>query len=126
MEISLCLVVKDEERTLEGCLAPIHDLFDDIVVMDTGSSDRTLELLHDRFRVCPLHGVLDERFCFAKFEQELEAYFGHCGDARAKEVDLRAGFRETRVPFLLVRPNRPLTAERYETLLRQAEAIGAF
>lgn len=66
------------------------------------------------------------QFCFAKFEPELEAFFGHCGDARAKEVDLRAGFRETRVPFLLVRPNRALTAERAEELLRQAQAVGAF
>jgi hypothetical protein len=65
-------------------------------------------------------------FCFAKFEGELEAFFGHCGDARAKEVDLRAGFRETRVPFLLVRPNRPLSPERAEALLTQAEAIGPF
>jgi hypothetical protein len=65
-------------------------------------------------------------FCFAKFEGGLEAFFGHCGDARAKEVDLRAGFRETRVPFLLVRPNRALGAERAEELLRQAEAIGRF
>ena len=65
-------------------------------------------------------------FCFARFEAQLEAYFGHCGDARAKEVDLRAGFRETRVPFLLVRPNRALSPERAEELLRQAEAIGRF
>ena len=65
-------------------------------------------------------------FCFAKFEGGLEAFFGHCGDARAKEVDLRAGFLETRVPFLLVRPNRELPPERAETLVRQAEAIGRF
>ncbi len=65
-------------------------------------------------------------FCFAKFEDGLEAFFGHCGDPRAKEVDLRAGFRETRVPFLLVRPNGALSAPRTEQLLRQAEAIGRF
>lgn len=66
------------------------------------------------------------RFCFTRFEGELEAFFGHCGDPRAKEVDLQAGFLETRVPYLLVRPNRPLPAERAEELLRQAEAIGRF
>ena len=65
-------------------------------------------------------------FCFDRFEPGLEAYFGHCGDARAKEVDLRAGFRETSVRHLLVRPNKPLTPGRYEALLAQAEAIGAF
>lgn len=66
MQISLCLVVKDEERTIESCLTPMHDLFDDIVVMDTGSTDRTCELLRDRFGINPLHGILEERLCFAK------------------------------------------------------------
>jgi hypothetical protein len=65
-------------------------------------------------------------FCFAKFEPGLEAFFGHCGDARAKAVDLRAGFLETAVPNLLVRPNGALTPRRSEQLLRQAEAIGPF
>lgn len=65
-------------------------------------------------------------FCFTKFEDGLEAFFGHCGDARAKEVDLRAGFLETSLPYLLVRPNRELEPARLERLLRQAEAIGAF
>ena len=65
-------------------------------------------------------------YCFARFEAELEAFFGHCGDARAKQVDLQAGFRETSIPYLLVRYNKPLTLKRQEELLRQAEAIGAF
>lgn len=66
------------------------------------------------------------RYCFARFEPELEAFFGHCGDDRAREVDLAAGFRETRVPHLLERCNRELSAERREALLRQAQDIGAF
>jgi len=68
MKISLCLLVKDEERTIEDCLAPIHDLFDEILVTDTGSTDRTCELLRERFGVTPDHGSLEERQCFAKFE----------------------------------------------------------
>lgn len=68
MEISLCLLVKDEERTLENCLAPIRDLFDDVCVADTGSKDRTLELLRDRFGLDPCHDSLEERRCFGKFE----------------------------------------------------------
>jgi hypothetical protein len=66
------------------------------------------------------------RYCFARFEPDLEAFFGHCGDDRAKEVDLIAGFRETRIPYLLHRWNRELTPARQEELLRQAEAIGNF
>jgi hypothetical protein len=66
------------------------------------------------------------RFCFARFGPELEAFFGHCGDDRAKEVDLAAGFRETGVPHLLERHNRELSAERRAALLAQAQAIGDF
>jgi len=66
------------------------------------------------------------RYCFARFEPELEAFFGHCGDDRARDVDLAAGFRETRIPHLLERCNRELPAERREALLRQAQDIGAF
>jgi hypothetical protein len=65
-------------------------------------------------------------YCFGKFECQLEAFFGHCGNDRAKEVDVRAGFMETRIPYLLVRYNKPLSPKRQETLLRQAVTIGAF
>jgi hypothetical protein len=65
-------------------------------------------------------------FCFARFESQLDAYFGHCGEPRAKEVDLSAGFVETELPNLLVRYNRPLTPARQRQLLEQVQRIGAF
>ena len=39
--ISLCMIVKNEERILERCLDSIEDLMDEIVIVDTGSTDRT-------------------------------------------------------------------------------------
>jgi hypothetical protein len=66
------------------------------------------------------------RFCFAKFEQGLEAFFGTCGNARAREVDLKAGWVDTGITHLMTRPNRPLDPKRYEELLAQAEALGLF
>ncbi len=39
--ISLCMIVKDEEATLGACLASVADLVDEMVVVDTGSTDRT-------------------------------------------------------------------------------------
>ncbi len=65
-------------------------------------------------------------YCFTRFESQLEAFFGHCGNDRAKQVDLQAGFKETPIPYLLVRYNRPLTRKRQGELLRQAQAIGPF
>lgn len=55
-------------------------------------------------------------YCFTQFATGLEAFFGHCGDARAKEVDLAAGFVETEDPHLLVRWTQPLPTERRQAL----------
>lgn len=44
--ISAVLIVKDEEKVLERCLKSL-DLVDDIVILDTGSTDRTLEIAKD-------------------------------------------------------------------------------
>jgi tetratricopeptide (TPR) repeat protein len=42
--ISLCMIVRNEEKHLPGCLAATSDLVDEIVVVDTGSEDRTREV----------------------------------------------------------------------------------
>ncbi|GAK10657.1 glycosyltransferase [Geomicrobium sp. JCM 19039] len=44
IRVSLCMIVKDEEEVLGGCLASVKDCVDEIVVVDTGSSDRTKEI----------------------------------------------------------------------------------
>lgn len=42
--VSLCMIVKNEENTLERCLSGISGLVDEIVIVDTGSTDRTKEI----------------------------------------------------------------------------------
>jgi len=42
--VSLCMIVRDEEEMLPRCLASVKDFVDEIVVVDTGSSDRTVEI----------------------------------------------------------------------------------
>lgn len=44
IQISCCMIVKNEERILARCLDSIADLMDEIIVVDTGSSDRTKEI----------------------------------------------------------------------------------
>ena len=42
--ISLCMIVKNEEKVLARCLNSIKDLMDEIIIVDTGSTDRTREI----------------------------------------------------------------------------------
>lgn len=45
--ISLCMIVKNEEAVLKRCLDSIADLMDEIIIVDTGSTDRTKEIAAD-------------------------------------------------------------------------------
>lgn len=42
--ISLCMIVKNEEKILARCLDSIVDLMDEIIIVDTGSTDKTKEI----------------------------------------------------------------------------------
>lgn len=45
--LSLAMMVKDEERFLEGALLSAKNWVDEMVVVDTGSTDRTVEIAKD-------------------------------------------------------------------------------
>ena len=38
------MIVRDEEANISHCLESVRGLFDEIVVVDTGSKDRTIEI----------------------------------------------------------------------------------
>lgn len=64
MELGLCMIVKNEVEHLAACLESIYDLFDDIVVVDTGSTDGTQALLESLFGITPIsyHRTTDAGF----------------------------------------------------------------
>jgi tetratricopeptide (TPR) repeat protein len=43
-KLSLCTIVKNEEASLPRCLHSVKDVVDEMVVLDTGSTDRTPEI----------------------------------------------------------------------------------
>ncbi|MFH1624567.1 MAG: tetratricopeptide repeat protein, partial [Pseudomonadota bacterium] len=42
--LSLCMIVKNEEEYLPKCLRAIKSIVDEMVIVDTGSTDRTIEI----------------------------------------------------------------------------------
>ncbi|MEG6569299.1 glycosyltransferase [Thermoanaerobacterium thermosaccharolyticum] len=42
--LSLCMIVKNEENNLGRCLESVKDIVDEIIIVDTGSSDRTVDI----------------------------------------------------------------------------------
>lgn len=42
--ITLCMIVKDEEKVLDRCLSSLDGLIDEIVIVDTGSTDNTKKI----------------------------------------------------------------------------------
>jgi glycosyltransferase involved in cell wall biosynthesis len=64
MKLALCMLVKDEVNRIEGCLDPILDLLDQVVIIDTGSRDGTPDLLRRRYGIEPLTGTWDEARCY--------------------------------------------------------------
>ena len=43
--ISLCMIVKNEEMNIARCLDSMAGLVEEIIVVDTGSADRTVEIV---------------------------------------------------------------------------------
>ncbi|MDI9413886.1 MAG: glycosyltransferase family 2 protein [Bacillota bacterium] len=44
IEISLCMIVKDEEKVLGRCLDSVAHLVEEIIILDAGSSDKTKDI----------------------------------------------------------------------------------
>lgn len=44
MKLSACMIVKNEEKNIERCIKSYRNVVDEIIVVDTGSTDRSIEL----------------------------------------------------------------------------------
>ena len=59
ISLSLCMIVKNEEKVLPRILKPMKEIVDKILICDTGSTDRTKELsenLQQKFMI--FHGKM--------------------------------------------------------------------
>ena len=44
-KISVCIIAKNEEKYIEECLKSVLDIADEIIVLDTGSTDKTKDIV---------------------------------------------------------------------------------
>jgi len=44
VRVSLCMIVRNEQENLAACLDPVASLFDEMVIVDTGSTDASREI----------------------------------------------------------------------------------
>jgi tetratricopeptide (TPR) repeat protein len=65
LTLSLCMIVKDEEAMIGRCLEAAGPAVDEIVVVDTGSTDRTVEIA-ERHGARILHHTWDGDFAAAR------------------------------------------------------------
>jgi len=113
--ISGCLIVKDEEDVLDGCLSALRPFVDEIVVYDTGSTDRTRDIACEHGAVV-VEGYWNEHFADAR-NRALE----HCRGQWILSVDadevatgdpsvVRARIAETTEPGFLLGVDNQLGA----------------
>lgn len=65
LPISLCMIVKNEENFLIKCLESVKDLVSEIIIVDTGSTDKTQEICND-YKVKVYDFVWSESFSEAR------------------------------------------------------------
>ncbi len=65
MLLSVCLITKNEEQFLAGCLDSVRPVADEIVLVDTGSVDRTVEIAGE-YGCRVLHRPWDDDFSAAR------------------------------------------------------------
>jgi tetratricopeptide (TPR) repeat protein len=63
--VSLCMIVKDEEAMLPRCLGAVAEFVDELIVVDTGSTDRTVAIA-ESFGATVLHHAWDGDFSAAR------------------------------------------------------------
>ena len=46
-KLSVCMIVRDEEKNLPRCLESVESVADELIIVDTGSKDNTISIAKD-------------------------------------------------------------------------------
>lgn len=92
-KITLCLIAKNEENNIKRCIDSIYDFVDEIIVTDTGSTDKTKEIvkLIDKCKLYEFEWINDfsaaRNYCLSKVTTDYWMWLD-CDDV-IKEDDLK-------------------------------------
>ncbi|WP_327325388.1 glycosyltransferase [Streptomyces sp. NBC_01210] len=103
--VCLCMIVKNESKVIERCLASVRDLVDTWVISDTGSTDGTQELIRTA-----MHGIPGE------LHEEPWVNFGHNRTLNIRHAHRKADYLLLLDADLVIRRDGPLprlTADAY-------------
>ena len=64
-DISLCMIVKNEERVLADCLSSVRPFVTEAIIVDTGSTDKTMEIAKS-FKVKLIEEAWQDSFSHAR------------------------------------------------------------
>jgi FkbM family methyltransferase len=92
--LTVCMIVKDEEKVLEQCLTSVQQVADEIVVLDTGSEDNTVSVAMG-LGAKVFHFVWCDDFSAARNEA-----LKHCSGDWILQIDADEEFLPESIPFL--------------------------
>jgi tetratricopeptide (TPR) repeat protein len=92
--LSVCMIVRDEEKTLPRCLASVKDFADEIVVVDTGSNDRTISIARS-FKATVFHFTWCDDFSAAR-----NVYLKHATSDWILQIDADEELLPESVPIM--------------------------
>lgn len=126
--ISLCMIVKNEEAVLERCLKSIADLMDEIIIIDTGSTDCTKEIaarytsrIYDYKWTNDFSAARNFSFSKATMEYIYTADADETLDSENRERFLR--LKNCLLPEIEIVQMKYLTISKYNTVLNSQKEL---